>query len=63
MQWGAQEFTGTSFAEHFTVLDQDARVVAKFADGAAAAYEHVYGKGSAILLGTFAGQQNEAKRL
>jgi len=38
---GAQEFTGTSFAEHFTVLDQNARVVAKFADGAAAAYEHV----------------------
>jgi len=31
------------------------------ADGAAAAYEHVYGKGSALLLGTFAGQQNEAK--
>jgi hypothetical protein len=58
---GAQEFTGTSFAEHFTVLDQNARVVAKFADGAAAAYEHVYGKGSAILLETFAGQQNEAQ--
>jgi beta-galactosidase GanA len=61
VQWGAQEFTGTSFAEHFTVLDQNARVVANFADGAAAAYEHVYGKGGAILLGTFAGQQNEAK--
>jgi hypothetical protein len=61
MQWGAQEFTGTSFAEHFTVLDQNSRVVAQFADGAAAACEHIYGKGSAILLGTFAGQQNEAE--
>jgi beta-galactosidase len=61
VQWGAQEFTGTSFAEHFTVLDEKALVVAKFADGTAAAYERAYGKGSAILLGTFAGQQNEAK--
>jgi beta-galactosidase len=61
VQWGAQEFTGTSFAEHFTVLEQNARVVAKFADGSAAAYERTYGKGSAVLLGTFAGQQNEAK--
>jgi len=61
VQWGAQEFTGTSFAEHFTVLEQNARVVAQFADETAAAYEHPYGKGSAILLGTFAGQQNEAK--
>jgi hypothetical protein len=41
--------------------DQNAHVVAKFADGTAAAYEHLYGKGSAMLLGTFAGQQNEAK--
>jgi beta-galactosidase len=42
-------------------LEQNARVVAKFADGTTAAYEHPYGKGRAILLGTFAGQQNEAK--
>ena len=61
VKWGTQEFTGTSFAEHFSVLEQNARVVAKFADGTTAAYEHRYGKGRAILLGTFAGQQNEAK--
>jgi hypothetical protein len=60
VQWGAQEFTGTSFAEHFTALDEKALVVARFADGTAAAYERAHGKGSAILLGTFAGQQNEA---
>jgi len=58
---GAEEFSGKNFAEHFTVLDGKARVVAKFADGTAAAYEHTYGKGSAMLLGTFAGQENEAK--
>ena len=61
VRWGDEEFTGMSFAEHFSVLDEKARVVAKFADGTPAAYEHSYGKGSAILLGTFAGQWNEAK--
>ncbi len=61
VKWGAQEFTGTSFAEHFSVLDDKAKVMAKFADGTPAGYEHAYGKGSAILLGTFAGQSDEAK--
>jgi hypothetical protein len=31
VKWGAQEFTGMSFAEHFSVLDDKTRVVAKFA--------------------------------
>lgn len=61
VKWDGEEFLGASFVEHFTVLDTGARVVAKFADGRPAAYEHAYGKGSAILLGTFAGQENEAK--
>lgn len=61
MKWGAQEFTGTSFAEHFSVLDEKAKPVATFADGTPAGYEHAYGKGRAILLGTFAGQSNEAE--
>lgn len=61
VKWGEQEFTGTSFAEHFSVLDDKARVVAKFGDGTPAGYEHAYGKGSAVLLGTFAGQSNEAQ--
>jgi beta-galactosidase len=61
VKWGEAEFTGTSFLEHFTVLDSDAKVVAKFADGTPAAFEHAYGKGSVILLGTFAGQFNEQK--
>jgi beta-galactosidase len=61
VSWSGQEFTGTSLLEHFAVLDEKAHVVAKFADGTPAAYEHAYGKGSAILLGTFAGQFNEQK--
>jgi len=61
VKWGDTEFTGMSFAEHFTLLDEKARVVATFADGTPTGYEHAYGKGSVILLGTFAGQWNEAK--
>ncbi len=61
VKWGDAEFAGMSFAEHFTLLDEKARVVATFADGTPAGYEHAYGKGSVILLGTFAGQWNEAK--
>jgi beta-galactosidase len=61
VKWGAATFTGSTFAEHFRVMDQSARVLATFTDGTPAACEHPYGKGSAILLGTFAGQANEAK--
>jgi beta-galactosidase len=61
VKWGGAEFTGTSFLEHFALLDSSAKVVAKFADGTPAAFEHAYGKGSVILLGTFAGQFNEQK--
>ncbi|HLX71867.1 MAG TPA: beta-galactosidase trimerization domain-containing protein, partial [Verrucomicrobiae bacterium] len=60
VKWGAQEFTGMSFAEHVSVLDATAKPLATFADGTPSAYEHRYGKGRAILLGTFAGQSNEA---
>jgi beta-galactosidase GanA len=61
VNWDAGGFTGMNCAENFSVLDENARVVAKYADGTAAAYEHAFGEGSAILLGTFAGQQNEEK--
>ncbi len=61
VKWADADFSGMSFAEHFTVLDQKSRVVATFSDGTPAGYEHPYGRGSAILLGTFAGQWNEAK--
>lgn len=61
VKWGDATFTGSTFAEHFTVTDQNARVLARFADGRPAACENAYGKGRAILLGTFAGQANESK--
>jgi hypothetical protein len=43
------------------VLDSSTKVLAKFADGAPAAFEHAYGRGYVILLGTFVGQFNESK--
>jgi hypothetical protein len=61
VKWGTQKFADTSFAEHFSVLDEKAKLVAKFADGTLAGYEHGCEKGSAILLGAFVGQSNEAK--
>jgi beta-galactosidase len=61
VNWEGAEFTAMSFLEHFTVLDSHAKVRARFADGTPAAFEHAYGKGSVILLGTFAGQFNELK--
>src|SRR5437899_2174608 len=61
VRWSDAEFTGMSFAEHFTVLDEKARVLAKFSDGTPAAVEHGHGKGSVLVLGTFAGQENETK--
>ena len=61
VHWGDAAFVGTSFLEHFTLMDSGVKVLANFADGSPAAFEHGYGKGSVILLGTFAGQFNEQK--
>jgi hypothetical protein len=61
VQWGDSKFAGMSFEEQFTVLDPQAKAVAKFEDGSPAAYEHKYGKGSFIILGTFAGEPNAIK--
>jgi beta-galactosidase len=55
------EFMGARFEERFEVLDPTARPLATFDDGTAAAFQHDYGKGSAVILGTFAGQINETK--
>jgi beta-galactosidase len=60
VNWGGVSFMGSGFAEHLAVLDENSKVVAKFADGTPAAYEHKYGNGKAIVMGTFAGQWNEA---
>jgi beta-galactosidase len=58
VRWGDRVFSGTSFAEHFDVLDPSARSIATFEDGAPAAYERAHGNGRAIILGTFAGERN-----
>ncbi len=58
VQWLGHRFAGMSFAEEFTATDPAARAIATFEDGTPAAYEHAYGKGRAIILGTFAGEPN-----
>ena len=59
VRWGGREFVGTSFAERFVQTLPDARLVASFEDGTPAAFERAHGQGRAILLGTFAGEQNQ----
>jgi beta-galactosidase len=57
--WGGSAFTGVSFAERFRPVAPDTRIVATFEDGNPAAYERQVGKGSAIILGTLAGEANQ----
>ena len=59
VRWGERRFIGTSFAEHFAVVDESARVAATYDDGRPAGYERGHGRGRAFLLGTFAGERNQ----
>jgi beta-galactosidase len=59
IRWGDQQIAGAIFEERFTVLEADARPLAYFDDGSPAAFERKYGRGSAIIVGTFLGQANE----
>ncbi|MBI3406142.1 MAG: beta-galactosidase trimerization domain-containing protein, partial [Acidobacteria bacterium] len=61
VKWGAAEFGGSAMEERFDVLDSAAKVVATFDDGSPAAFQKSFGKGSAIVLGTFAGILAETK--
>ena len=58
VEWGGRVFGGTTFAERFEVVDASARAIARFEDGAPAAFERAAGKGRTIILGTFAGERN-----
>ena len=58
LDWGGRVFGGMGLAEHFEVVDPSARAIARFEDGAPAAFERAAGKGRAIILGTFAGERN-----
>ncbi|HEY2016235.1 MAG TPA: beta-galactosidase trimerization domain-containing protein, partial [Bryobacteraceae bacterium] len=59
IRWGDQQFAGAIFEERFSVLSADAKPLAYFEDGTAAAFERKHGSGSAIIIGTFPGQANE----
>jgi beta-galactosidase len=59
IQWGGQTIAGAIFEERFTALDPGAKPLAFFEDGSPAAFEHPYGAGRAIVVGTFPGQANE----
>jgi len=58
VRWEAAQFKGMKFREQFEVEDQSARPVALSADGIPIAYENQYKKGTAIIFGSFAGQEN-----
>jgi beta-galactosidase GanA len=59
LRWGGAEVAGAIFEERFTVLDAQAKAVAQFEDGSPAAFEHAYGRGKAMIVGSFPGQANE----
>jgi beta-galactosidase len=58
VKWGASQFKAMTFEERFDVEGQAARRLAVTEDGTPIAYENHYQKGSAIILGGFAGQEN-----
>jgi len=57
VKWGEVEFQSMTFLEHFETTAPDAHAVA-YHDGVPVAYERSFKKGSAIIFGSFAGQQN-----
>ena len=58
VKWGAVQFKAMTFQEQFEVENHSARRLAVTEDGTPIAYENEYHKGSAIVLGAFAGQEN-----
>jgi beta-galactosidase len=58
VKWGTVNFKAMTFEEQFELETQSPRPVAVAADGTPIAYENDYGKGKAIIFGSFAGQQN-----
>lgn len=61
IKWGAAQFKGMKFLEQFEVENKSARPVAFATDGSGVAYQNRYNRGSAIIFGSFAGQQNYKK--
>jgi beta-galactosidase len=57
IRWGSARFKAMTFQEQFEA-ESSARPVASAADGTPIAFENQYKKGSAIIFGSFAGQEN-----
>jgi beta-galactosidase len=58
VKWGTAQFKGMTFQEQFEVEDHGAHLRAITEDGTPIGYENEYHKGSAIIFGSFAGQEN-----
>ena len=58
IKWGTQEFKSMTFLELFDATHGSARAVAYSADGTPAAFENSFGKGKAMIIGSFVGQEN-----
>jgi beta-galactosidase len=58
VKWGGAQFKATRFQEEFELENKSARPVAFLKNGAPIAWENRYNKGSAIVFGGFAGQEN-----
>jgi beta-galactosidase len=57
VNWGGAQFSGMKFQEEFLTEDDSAKAIA-YSGRSPVAYEHDYGKGKAIIFGSFAGQHN-----
>jgi beta-galactosidase len=58
VKWGNAQFKAMKFHEQFEVENKSAHAEAFAADGTAIAFENRYHQGSAIIFGSFAGQEN-----
>ena len=58
VKWGSAQFKGMKFHEQFELENRSARPLAFVGDGIPIAYENRFHKGSAIIFGSFAGQEN-----
>jgi len=58
VKWGTDRFKGMTFQEQFEVESPSAEALAVSAEGTPIAYKNSYQKGSAIIFGGFAGQEN-----
>src|SRR5437867_12771546 len=58
VKWGTEQFKAVKFKEEFEVASPAARAIAFSDQRTAIDYETRYNRGTAILFGSFAGQEN-----